>query len=100
MPTTRPEINPGVPAKSEISRGGNHLTHEERARVLVEALPYIKRFHGQKIVIKVGGVAIEQRKQETLLDIVLLRYVGMLPVLVHGGGAEITALSERLGLTT
>ncbi len=66
--------------------------------MLVEALPYIKRFHGQKIVIKVGGVAIEQRKQETLLDIVLLRYVGMLPVLVHGGGAEITSMSDRLGL--
>src|SRR6476659_1672898 len=86
MPTTRPDIN------------GDRLTHEERARVLVEALPYIKRFHGQKIVIKVGGVAIEQRKQETLLDIVLLRYVGMLPVLVHGGGAEITSMSDRLGL--
>jgi acetylglutamate kinase len=69
-----------------------------RARVLVEALPYIKRFHGQVVVIKVGGRAIEQRKEETLLDLVLLRYVGMLPVLVHGGGPEITALSERLGL--
>ncbi len=74
------------------------ISHEERARVLVEALPYIKRFHGQKVVIKVGGKAIEERKEETLLDIVLLRYVGMLPVLVHGGGAEITALSNRLGI--
>jgi acetylglutamate kinase len=71
----------------------------ERAQVLVEALPYIKRFHGQIVVVKVGGNAIEQRKEETLLDLVLLRYVGMLPVLVHGGGTEITALSERLGLT-
>ncbi|HYW25376.1 MAG TPA: acetylglutamate kinase [Terriglobales bacterium] len=70
----------------------------ERAQVLVEALPYIKRFHGQVVVIKVGGNAIEQRRDETLLDLVLLRYVGMLPVLVHGGGPEITALSERLGL--
>src|ERR671923_2581501 len=81
MPSTRPEIS-----------------HEERARVLVEALPYIKRFHGQKIVIKVGGRAIEEQKEDTLLDVVLLRYVGMLPVLVHGGGAEITSLSNRLGL--
>ena len=80
MPSTRPEIS-----------------HEERARVLVEALPYIKRFHGQKIVIKVGGRAIEEQKEDTLLDVVLLRYVGMLPVLVHGGGAEITSLSNRLG---
>jgi acetylglutamate kinase len=70
----------------------------ERAQVLVEALPYIKRFHGQIVVIKVGGNAIERRKEETLLDVVLLRYVGMLPVLVHGGGTEITALSRRLGL--
>ncbi|MGH7863237.1 MAG: acetylglutamate kinase [Candidatus Dormibacteraceae bacterium] len=71
----------------------------ERAQVLVEALPYIRRFHGQVVVIKLGGNAIEQRKAETLLDVVLLRYVGMLPVLVHGGGAEITNMSERLGLT-
>jgi acetylglutamate kinase len=70
----------------------------DRAQVLVEALPYIKRFSGQTIVIKVGGNAMEQRLQETLLDVVLLRYVGMNPVLVHGGGVEISALSERLGL--
>ncbi len=70
----------------------------ERAQVLVEALPYIRRFHGQVVVVKLGGNAIEQRKEETLLDVVLLRYVGMLPVLVHGGGPEITALSRRLGL--
>jgi acetylglutamate kinase len=74
------------------------LTVEERAKVLVEALPYIKRFHGQIVVVKVGGNAIEQARDETLLDIVLLRYVGMQPVLVHGGGPEITAMSERLGL--
>ena len=70
----------------------------DRAQVLVEALPYIRRFHGQTVVVKVGGNAIEQRKEETLLDVVLLRYVGMQPVLVHGGGPEITAMSERLGL--
>ena len=69
----------------------------DRAQVLVEALPYIKRFHGQKVVIKLGGSAMET-KEESLLDIVLLRYVGLYPVLVHGGGAEITALAERLGL--
>src|SRR5258707_505690 len=74
------------------------LTVEERAKVLVEALPYIKRFHGQIVVVKVGGNAIEQARDQTLLDIVLLRYVGMQPVLVHGGGPEITAMSERLGL--
>jgi acetylglutamate kinase len=75
------------------------LTVEERAKVLVEALPYIKRFHGQIVVIKVGGNAIERAKEQTLLDVVLLRYVGMQPLLVHGGGPEITAMSERLGMT-
>jgi acetylglutamate kinase len=74
------------------------LTVEERAKVLVEALPYIKRFHGQVIVIKVGGNAIDSARDETLLDVVLLRYVGMQPVIVHGGGPEITAMSERLGI--
>jgi len=74
------------------------LDSAARAEVLVEALPYIRRFYGQTIVIKLGGNAIAERKEETLLDIVLLRYVGMQPVLVHGGGPEITAMSERLGL--
>src|ERR1700687_5016771 len=74
------------------------LPVEERAKVLVEALPYIKRFHGQVVVIKVGGNAIDSARDETLLDIVLLRYVGRQPVLVHGGGPEISAMSERLGL--
>jgi acetylglutamate kinase len=79
-------------------RGETTIDVADRARVLVEALPYIRRFHGQRVVVKVGGKAIEQRKEETLLDVVLLRYVGMLPVLVHGGGPEITAMSDRLGL--
>jgi acetylglutamate kinase len=74
------------------------LTVEERAKVLVEALPYIKRFHGQIVVVKVGGNAIEKARDQTLLDVVLLRYVGMQPVLVHGGGPDITAMSERLGI--
>ena len=74
------------------------LSVEERAKVLVEALPYIKRFHGQVVVIKVGGNAIESARDETLLDVVLLRYVGMQPILVHGGGPEISAMSERLGM--
>jgi len=74
------------------------LTVDERAKVLVEALPYIKRFHGQIVLIKVGGNALEQTSDETLLHILLLRCVGMQPVLIHGGGPEITAMSERLGL--
>src|SRR5499427_10997371 len=80
------------------TRRSTGVEASERAQVLVEALPYIKRFHGQTVVIKVGGNAIDQARDETLLDVVLLRYVGMQPVLVHGGGPEITAMSERLGL--
>jgi acetylglutamate kinase len=91
MPTTQRESKGGQAPPSAIDA-------DQRAQVLVEALPYIRRFHGQTVVIKVGGNAIERRKEETLLDLVLLRYVGMLPVLVHGGGSEITALSTRLGL--
>ncbi|MGH7904393.1 MAG: acetylglutamate kinase, partial [Candidatus Dormibacteraceae bacterium] len=72
----------------------------DRAQVLIEALPYIRRLHGRVVVIKLGGRAMEERRAETLLDIVLLRYVGMCPVIVHGGGSEITAMSERLGLTS
>jgi len=55
------------------------LSVEERAMVLVEALPYIKRFYGQIVVVKVGGKAMEHAKDETLQDVVLLRYVRGLP---------------------
>ncbi|NUQ01500.1 MAG: acetylglutamate kinase [Armatimonadetes bacterium] len=70
-----------------------------RARILIEALPYIRRFHNATIVIKYGGAAMidADMKAAVLQDIVLLRYVGMRPVLVHGGGPEVSALMRRLG---
>ncbi|MGH7609178.1 MAG: acetylglutamate kinase [Candidatus Dormibacteria bacterium] len=73
-----------------------------RAQVLVEALPYIRRFHGQVVVVKLGGVAMqsEPARDAVLQDLVLLRFVGMRPVLVHGGGREITAMAKALGLET
>ncbi|MGB2939023.1 MAG: acetylglutamate kinase [Candidatus Dormiibacterota bacterium] len=70
----------------------------KKAEVLVEALPYIRKFYGDTIVIKLGGSALEQEKINILEDVVLLRYVGMNPVVVHGGGAEISAMQERFGL--
>jgi len=70
----------------------------KKAEVLVEALPYIRKFHGDTIVIKLGGSSLEEAKQNVLEDIVLLRYVGMNPVVVHGGGAEITAWQARMGV--
>jgi acetylglutamate kinase len=68
--------------------------------ILLEALPYIKEFHGRTVVIKYGGSAM---REETLregfaTDVVLLKYVGLNPVIVHGGGPEITEYMERLGL--
>jgi acetylglutamate kinase len=69
------------------------------ARVLIEALPYIRRFSGKTIVIKYGGNAmVEQRLKEGFArDIVMMKLVGLNPVVVHGGGPQIGALLERLG---
>jgi acetylglutamate kinase len=67
---------------------------------LLEALPYIREFHGSTVVIKYGGAAMTEPslKEEFARDVVLLKYVGMNPVIVHGGGPEITSYMERLNL--
>ncbi len=67
---------------------------------LLEALPYIREFHGKTVVIKHGGAAMEDAalREEFARDVVLLKYVGLNPIVVHGGGPEITAYMERLGL--
>jgi len=67
---------------------------------LLEALPYIRQFHGKTIVIKYGGAAMVDAalREEFARDVVLLKYVGMNPIVVHGGGPEITGYMERLGL--
>jgi acetylglutamate kinase len=71
----------------------------QRAEVLIEALPYIKRFAGHILVVKVGGAAGAAADLDSVLeDIVLLRFVGMRPVIVHGGGSEISAWQQRVGL--
>src|SRR5437660_2898047 len=69
-------------------------------RTLLEALPYIREFHGKTVVIKYGGAAMSDPalKEEFARDVVLLKYVGMNPVVVHGGGPEITSYMERLDL--
>jgi acetylglutamate kinase len=71
----------------------------EKAAVLVEALPYIRRFSGRTVVVKYGGNAISGTDDLALFaeDIVLMRAVGMRPVVVHGGGPQITDLMHRLG---
>ena len=72
----------------------------EKAAVLQEALPYIRRFHGKIFVIKYGGAAMsEDRLRESFArDVVLLKYVGIHPVVVHGGGPQIDQLLARLGI--
>jgi acetylglutamate kinase len=67
---------------------------------LLEALPYIREFHGKTVVIKYGGAAMTDAalKEEFARDVVLLKYVGMNPVIVHGGGPEITTYMQRLDL--
>jgi acetylglutamate kinase len=67
---------------------------------LLEALPYIREFHGKTIVIKYGGAAMEDPalREEFARDVVLLKYVGLNPIVVHGGGPDITAYMERLGM--
>jgi acetylglutamate kinase len=67
---------------------------------LLEALPYIREFHGKTVVIKYGGAAMidDALKEDFARDVVLLKYVGMKPVIVHGGGPEITSYMQRLNL--
>jgi acetylglutamate kinase len=67
---------------------------------LLEALPYIRKFEGQTVVIKYGGAAMtdDTLKEEFARDVVLLKYVGMNPIVVHGGGPDITRYMERLGM--
>src|ERR671929_60810 len=81
MPTTRPDTVRDV-------------------ATLLEALPYIREFHGKTVVIKYGGAAMEDPalREEFARDVVLLKYVGINPIVVHGGGPEITSYMERLGL--
>ena len=71
----------------------------EKANILIEALPYIKKFYGSTFVIKYGGAAMidEELKKNILQDVILLKFVGINPVIVHGGGKEISDLMKRLG---
>ena len=74
-------------------------TAADRAKILAEALPYIQRFHGKTIVVKYGGNAMtdDKLKKSFARDVVLLKLVGMNPVVVHGGGPQIDDLLKQLG---
>jgi acetylglutamate kinase len=75
------------------------LTALEKAKILVEALPYIKNFSGKTVVIKYGGNAMldEELKKAVLTDITLMKFVGINPVVVHGGGPEINSMLKKVG---
>lgn len=81
--------------------GGNGAAIDDgNVDVLLEALPYIREFHGKTIVVKYGGAAMrdESLRQAFAQDIVLLKYVGLNPVIIHGGGPEITKYMNRMGI--
>lgn len=71
----------------------------DRAHILIEALPYIRKFHGRTVVVKYGGNAMisPELKSAVMQDLVLMKLVGINPVVVHGGGPEITAMLKRVG---
>jgi acetylglutamate kinase len=76
------------------------LTALDKANILIEALPYIKEFYGKTVVVKYGGHAMcsPDLKRAVMQDITLMKFVGMNPLVVHGGGPEINAMLDRLGI--
>jgi len=74
----------------------------DKAEILIEALPYIRRFFDKTIVIKYGGSAMQDEalRVSFAVDVVLLKYIGLRPVIVHGGGPQIGETLERLGKPT
>ena len=77
----------------------SHIGPRDKAEILAQALPYIRQFHGKTIVIKYGGNAMTDPalQADFAEDVVLLKLVGMNPVVVHGGGPQIEAALGRLG---
>ena len=75
------------------------FTAEDKAAILVEALPYIQQFYGKTIVIKYGGNAMinDDLKEKVMQDIALMKYVGIRPVIIHGGGPDITGFLKKVG---
>ena len=76
-----------------------HVSPRDKAEILAQALPYIRKFHGKTIVIKYGGNAMTDPalQQDFAEDVVLLKLVGMNPVVVHGGGPQIEEALAKIG---
>ena len=92
-PTVAPEIEP------EFGLPTDHFDPNVKASVLVEALPYIQKFAGKTIVIKYGGNAMinDELKTQVMQDIALMKCIGIRPVIVHGGGPDITDFLQKFG---
>ncbi len=90
MRTTPPPLSAAAPPAGALAK----------AATLIEALPWLERFHGQTVVIKYGGHAMTDDALRSAFaeDVVFLRYAGLLPVIVHGGGPQISAQLDRLGI--
>ncbi|EMD24432.1 acetylglutamate kinase [Amycolatopsis azurea] len=88
------------PSESTVPADERLATAAEKASILIEALPWLQRFHGATVVVKYGGNAMidESLKQAFAEDMVFLRMAGLRPVVVHGGGPQITAMLTRLGV--
>jgi acetylglutamate kinase len=87
-------------AIDEVPGATGNMAAADRARIISEALPQIRRLHGQTVVVKYGGAAMVEAdlKAAVMGDIALLHYVGIRPVVVHGGGNEISAMCRALGI--
>ena len=75
---------------------------QAKAEILIEAIPYIRKFAGETVVIKYGGSAMvdERLKKSVIKDVAMLKYLGLNPIIVHGGGKEITSMLSRIGKET
>ena len=87
------------PFQPSAGRAYIKMPPEIRAGVLTEALPYFREFYGKTVVVKYGGNAMvdDRLKEQVMQDIALMHYVGIRPILVHGGGPEISALMKQMG---
>lgn len=75
------------------------MSQSDRAQVLIEALPYLRKWHGKTVVVKYGGAAMTDAslKHQVMQDIVLMHYVGINPIVVHGGGPEVSEAMKKVG---
>ena len=93
------DANESIDEPAQISELTKDFSASDRAAILVEALPYIREFHGKTIVIKYGGNAMvnDELKASVMQDVALMKFVGINVVIVHGGGPEITGFLKKLG---